>query len=195
MSFQQNPAVSEYQNIGRQTGMSDADAHGLIVLLYDGALEAIARARRHMESGEIPAKCESLTQAINIIADGLKASLDVKAGGAIAQNLVDLYDYMINRLVLANVSNRPEILVEVAELLRQLSDAWRQISKVPSKKVVPARSAEVAARPPGRGTVRAVTGVNNSAKALVKPADNSTAEGKAQNNASVVARYYGVSQA
>jgi flagellar protein FliS len=122
-------ALKQYANVGLETGVTAADPHGLILLLFDGALEALARGKRHMERGETAAKCDALAMATNIIAEGLKASLDVKVGGELARNLSDLYDYMTSRLLLANRNNHPEILMEVAELLRQLSDSWRQIGK------------------------------------------------------------------
>ena len=180
MPSSQHSAASAYQDIGRQTGVPDADAHGLILLLYDGALEALARARRHMEQGDIRLKCETLTKAINIITDGLKASLDVEAGGAIGRNLSDLYDYMTNRLVLANLENRPEILLEVIELLRQLRDAWSQIGKGRLNTPTNARtgSAQVSAR--------------NSPKVSPATAVKHPKEDEAQSNADRVARYYGV---
>ena len=122
-------ALKEYASVGLQTGVTAADSHGLVLLMYDGALEALARGRRHMEGGQIAAKCADLSMATNIIAEGLKASLDLNVGGELAQNLADLYDYMADRLVLANQHNRPELLIEVTELLRQLRDAWKQIGK------------------------------------------------------------------
>ena len=129
MQSPSHSALKEYASVGLQTGVLAADSHGLVLLMYDGALEALARGKRHMESRQIAAKCADLAMATNLIADGLKASLDVKVGGELAQNLSDLYDYMTNRLLIANRDNRPEVVVEVTELLRQLRDAWKQIEK------------------------------------------------------------------
>lgn len=159
-----NSALKEYASVGLQTGVTAADAHGLVLLMYDGALEALARGKRHMESGEIAAKCNALAMATNIIAEGLKTSLDVKAGGEIAQNLSDLYDYMTNRLLLANRNNRPEILVEVTELLRQLSDAWRQIGKPQPQ------SAGDAPAPPASATYKPSAASAQTRSAPVPPA-------------------------
>ena len=133
-----NSAIKEYANVGLQTGVAASDPHGLVLLMYDGALEALARGRRHMEGGQITAKCADLAMATNIIAEGLKASLDLNVGGEIAQNLADLYDYMTDRLLLANQHNRPELVIEVTELLRQLRDAWKQIGKPQAQAAGPA---------------------------------------------------------
>ena len=61
------------------------------------------------------------------IIDELRNSLNVKAGGAIAANLDALYEYMGTRLVLANASNKPELLDEVSRLLNEIRAAWLQI--------------------------------------------------------------------
>jgi len=67
-----------------------------------------------------------------IIQDGLQLSLDVKAGGVIGQNLNDLYDYMCNRLLIANLKNADEPLEEVGHLLGELKSAWEEIGKQPA---------------------------------------------------------------
>ncbi|OAT23687.1 FliS family flagellar biosynthesis protein [Buttiauxella gaviniae ATCC 51604] len=105
-----------------------ASPHQLIVMLFDGALSALVRARLFMQQGELAAKGEALSKAINIIDNGLKAGLDNEQGGEIAENLSSLYDYMIRRLMLANLRNDVAIIEEVEGLLTNIADAWKQIS-------------------------------------------------------------------
>jgi flagellar protein FliS len=57
----------------------------------------------------------------------LRSSLDMNAGGEIARNLEDLYDYMERRLTAANVESSVEMLDEVASLLKQIKEAWDAI--------------------------------------------------------------------
>ena len=59
----------------------------------------------------------------------MRASLDKNAGGEIAQNLDDLYDYMIRRLMRANMEDNPDLLDEVLSLLRSVKDAWDTLPK------------------------------------------------------------------
>ncbi|MFW3297765.1 flagellar export chaperone FliS, partial [Enterobacter quasiroggenkampii] len=42
-------------------------------------------------------------------------------------NLASLYEYMVRRLLLANVSNDVDAIVEVEGLLNNIADAWKQI--------------------------------------------------------------------
>lgn len=128
--MQARTAINTYANVGIETGVGSADPHKLIVLLYQGALLSISTAKNHMLRKDIPAKGKSISQAITIIEEGLKASLDESAGGALARNLSDLYEYMIQRLLIANIKNDASVLDEVSRLLSDLKGAWEQIRPV-----------------------------------------------------------------
>lgn len=122
-----NSAVKAYSNIAIESKAHSSDPHKLILMLYQGALLSIASAKNQMLRKEISAKGQSISQAISIINDGLKASLDLNVGGELALNLSDLYSYMIQRLLVANMKNEPAILDEVSTLLLELRGAWESI--------------------------------------------------------------------
>ena len=124
-------ALNAYATVGTETGVMTADPHKLVLMLYEGALLALADAKLHMAQGNTAAKGMSLSKAIMIIENGLKASLDVKAGGELGERLAALYDYMCDRLLRANLHNRPEIIDEVSRLLGELRGAWEQIKPAP----------------------------------------------------------------
>lgn len=119
-------AVQQYNRVGVATSVESASPHRLIQMLMAGALEKIAIAKGHMERKEIPQKGGHISWAISII-DGLRASLNLEAGGEVAQNLDDLYDYMTRRLARANIENNTDLLDEVASLLRTIKGAWDEI--------------------------------------------------------------------
>lgn len=128
----QKPAES-YAKVGLESAVASADPHRLIMMLFDGAIAAISLARLHMEAGDIAQKGASISKAIDLITNGLRASLDMEAGGDLAERLGSLYDYMSQRLLFANLKNSVAALDEVSELLTGLRDAWAQIS--PSEQV------------------------------------------------------------
>ncbi len=134
--------IKSYMDVNVETNVSSADAHKLILLLYQGALLAIASARNHMLRKEIALKGKSVSHAITIIDEGLKASLNQEAGGDLAHNLSALYEYMSHRLLQANLQNDPAILDEVSGLLTDLRGAWENI-RTPN-----AAAATTAAPPP-----------------------------------------------
>lgn len=117
-------AIHAYNKVNLESGVSAASPHELISLLYQGALQAIANAKRGMLSKDITAKGKAISHAILIIDTGLNASLDKKVGGELAQNLSALYDYMSSRLLTANIQNDVKALDEVSQLLADLKSAW-----------------------------------------------------------------------
>lgn len=124
-----NNAISAYQRVGVETGVESADPHKLILMLFEGAQEALAKARMHMQHHEVAEKGQMISKAIMIIDHGLKASLDMNAGGDLAIKLQALYDYMTHRLLVANIQNNPEIVNEVNGLLSELHGAWKEIGE------------------------------------------------------------------
>lgn len=134
--------VSAYQRTGIDTSVAAANPHELVLMLYDGALEAVRQAKSKLASGDTAAKGVALSKAVRIVEEGLKASIDRNAGGALAAQLSALYDYATLRLLQANLRNDAAALAEVARLLEDLRSAWAQISK--SAPVVPVASATAA---------------------------------------------------
>lgn len=124
--------VNAYAKVGLETSVISASPHKLIVMLYDGALAAIKSAASHMAAGNIAEKGAAISKALDIINNGLRASLDKKAGGDIASNLDSLYVYMTERLLTANLQNKSSLLDEVQALLADLRDAWTQIGEKPA---------------------------------------------------------------
>ncbi|MBC7489560.1 MAG: flagellar export chaperone FliS [Glaciimonas sp.] len=120
--------ANAYAKVGIETGVIAASPHKLIVMLFEGAIVALSNAITQMNNGDIAAKGHSISKAIAIIDSGLRASLDKKAGGEIAVSLDSLYEYMNNRLLLANLNNQVELLGEVQILLRDLKSSWEAIS-------------------------------------------------------------------
>jgi flagellar protein FliS len=121
-------AIKTYTNVGLETSVTAADPHKLILLLYQGAMLATGSAKNQILRKEIAAKGKSISHAIKIIEEGLMASLDISAGGELAQNLSALYGYMTQRLVYANLKNDIDALDEVSRLLGELKEAWESIS-------------------------------------------------------------------
>jgi len=124
--------AAAYARIEIETGIADARPIELVLMLYDGALLAIAAAKQSMDEGDIPAKGASISKAIEIIANGLKASLNLEVGGELAGRLAALYDYMCQRLIYANLHDSQVTLDEVRSLLVELKEGWEAIDTGPA---------------------------------------------------------------
>lgn len=116
-------AMKHYTQVRVHGGIMDASPHRLIQMLMEGALERIAQAKGSMINKNIADKGENIGKAIDIIG-GLQSSLNKEAGGEVAANLGNLYDYMVRRLLDANVRNEISILDEVAGLMTEIKIGW-----------------------------------------------------------------------
>jgi flagellar protein FliS len=146
MSFP-NPRANAYARIGLESGVSSADPHRLVLMLFEGALVAIARARAAMLARDPRTKGESVSRAIQIVEQGLKASLDEAAGGELARQLRSLYDYIAARMLFASARNEPAGLDEAARLLDQLKGAWEAMPAAARMQPSPAAAAPRLAAP------------------------------------------------
>ncbi len=119
--------LKKYGEVEVDSSVQSADAHKLVLLLYQGALLSIAAARNHLMNNEVGAKGKSISQAISIIEEGLMASLNPSVGGELVRNLSALYAYMSARLLEANLRNEVAMLDEVSKLLIELRGGWEAI--------------------------------------------------------------------
>lgn len=124
--YGQKSRVAAYQSVSAHGGVANADPHALVLMLMNAALERMASARGCIERGDIARKAKLLHSCVTIIAE-LRGSLNVEKGGPLAQNLSDLYDYMIRRLLLANAGSEARYIVEVSGLLGEIRGAWAAI--------------------------------------------------------------------
>lgn len=117
-------AANAYQSVQIDAAVLGASPHELIAKLLSKALESIAKARTYMVSEDIIGKTQHIKIAISIIYDGLRSSLDMEAGGELAQRLDALYEYMGRRLIKAQADNDVAILDEVSSLLSEIKYGW-----------------------------------------------------------------------
>ena len=131
MSFAASHSAQMYAKVGLETNVASASPHQLILMLFDGALLAIAKANTSMLNKQIAEKGQAISHAIDIISNGLGASLNLSAGDELANRLASLYDYMCTRLLYANLNNDPAALTEVSGLLGEIKMAWEAIASDP----------------------------------------------------------------
>lgn len=126
MALGYSRGAGAYQQIRTGGGIEAADAHGLVTLLMDGALERIRLAVACIATGNIASRGEAISKAIEIIG-GLQAGLNHDVQTTLVERLDALYDYMSRRLLFANLHADTLALEEVATLLGQIRDSWVSI--------------------------------------------------------------------
>ncbi|WP_288842453.1 flagellar export chaperone FliS [uncultured Deefgea sp.] len=124
-------ALSAYNASSLDDQVSSASPHRLIVMLFDGAIKSINLAKFHLQQGNIAGKGSSITQAIAIVEEGLRLSLDKKMGGDLVDNLDALYEYASHQLLTANLRNDEVILDQILQLMNDLKSAWVSIEHDP----------------------------------------------------------------
>jgi flagellar protein FliS len=119
-----NNFAGAYARVGVETSVNSASAHKLIELLFNGFMDSISLARGAMRAGQIEAKGRAIGRAARIVEEGLKASLNMEAGGRLAEDLDGLYAYVALRLLVANLRNDESALDECVRLIEPLRQAW-----------------------------------------------------------------------
>jgi flagellar protein FliS len=122
-AYAKNSKLADYQSVSVHGGVAGADPHRLVLMLMDGALERMAIARGYIDRGQIARKAQALHQCVSVINE-LRGSLNLTHGGPLAQNLSELYDYMLRQLLRANVDSDPDCIKEVASLMAEIRSAW-----------------------------------------------------------------------
>lgn len=130
-------ALKQYQQINTRHEVETASSYRLILLMMERVLTRLAVARGYMERNAVAEKGENIGAAISII-NGLQASLNHKPDSRLAGNFDALYDYMIRRLLQANLKNDSAILQEVMGLMGELREAWHAIAPEVEAQQVPA---------------------------------------------------------
>lgn len=116
-------AYSSYHSVNLDAQTARASPVELVLVLTDGLLEELARARGHVVGKRYELKALSLNKCTEII-NGLSSSLDYEQGGEVVANLGRLYDYCVARLYRAGVDMDPAVLDEVSGLLSTIKQGW-----------------------------------------------------------------------
>ena len=122
------PSPSAYRDIGATTSLDGASPHKLVSLLYAALASQVARARGALKRGDVAEKARAISHAARIVEEGLRMPLDMRAGGAVAANLSDLYDYILRKLTMANLKNDDAMLLECSRLIDVLREGWDGIA-------------------------------------------------------------------
>ncbi|MEO7057190.1 MAG: flagellar export chaperone FliS [Caldimonas sp.] len=136
------PMTTMYRSVNASTAIEGASPHKLVSMLYQAVSSEIAAARGAIARRDVAEKGRAIGHAVRIIEEGLIAPLDMAAGGPLAQNLRDLYQYVVFRLTMGNLKSDDAALAECADLARSMSDGWDAIgSQVHGQPAMPFQAA------------------------------------------------------
>jgi flagellar protein FliS len=121
-------ALSQYQQVNTSAAVEGASPHRLVQMLMAGCLQRIAEAKGAVARDDRAARGIAIGKAMDILT-GLQASLNNEVASPLPKQLDALYQYMQERLLLANVKGESEALDEVAGLMRTIKEGWDGISQ------------------------------------------------------------------
>ena len=115
----------------QSNAVTTASPGEVTLMLYNGCLRFMKAARTAIEKKDIEKKNENLIKAQNIISE-LRVTLNMEL--EVSNNLMAMYEYIMRRLIEANVKNDTAILDEAAELVTDLRDTWKQAVQLNRRK-------------------------------------------------------------
>lgn len=111
--------------IYKQISIETAPPIQLTLMMFDGALKSVRLAKIALAKKDYEKKNNDIQKAIAIIQD-LNRNLDMTID--ISTQIRPIYEYIMERLVEANLTNDDEILDEVEKLVKELRDTWKEAS-------------------------------------------------------------------
>lgn len=120
--------MNQYLNQYKQTNAATASKEQILLMLYDGIIKFLLKAKIGFEKNNIQEIHNNITKAQRIITE-FQSTLDMENGGKFAQEMYRLYDYLDMRLFEANIDKKPEFVDEVLKHVTELRDTWKEAIK------------------------------------------------------------------
>ncbi len=120
-----NPYLKEY----KKNQVETATPEKILILLYDGAIQYLNKAKIGLEQNDLPQFHHNLLGCEKIILEFMN-TLDMEAGGSLAQNLYRLYQYLYNTLVKTGISKEVKGVDEVLKHLTGLRETWQKAIEI-----------------------------------------------------------------
>lgn len=124
MSLDPRRAANAY----RRQAVETAKPIDLVVMLYDGLLQSLDKAKEAIEARNLEQQNHHLLRAQRILSE-LSAGINLEQGGEIGGNLMNLYAFCMARLIEANLQDKVEPVLQAKRVLTPLRDAWAEAAR------------------------------------------------------------------
>ncbi|MCT8976135.1 flagellar export chaperone FliS [Clostridium sp. CX1] len=121
--------ASNAYNAYKTNSVNYASKDQLLLMLVDGAVKFAKMGRQAIIDKDIKKAHEDILRTQDIFYE-LMVTLDVNKGGQWAQGLMSIYDFIVRRLVYANIKKDVAIMEEVIPLIEDIRDTWHEASKL-----------------------------------------------------------------
>lgn len=120
-----NPYLKEY----KKNQVETATPEKILILLYDGAIQYLNRAKIALEQNDHAQFHSNLLGCEKIILEFMN-TLDMEVGGSLAENLYRLYQYLYSTLVKTGISKEIKGIDEVLGHLTGLRETWQKAIEI-----------------------------------------------------------------
>lgn len=121
-------ALNQY----KQNVVFTATPEELTLMLYDGSIKFMNIAKYSIENDDIQRAHEALIRAQDIIIE-LNLSLNMEYD--LSTNFRRLYEFILDKLIDANIQKEIEPIDEALEILTEMRDTWKEAMQQVKKKV------------------------------------------------------------
>ena len=119
-------ALAHYGQIKNDSQTTYASPHQLMLMLFDGAIEAMSMTIGAIQHNKFELRSKQSTRSISII-NGMRECLDMETGGDLANNLYSLYSYMAKELFKASFKNDADTVQNIQTMLKDIRESWEKI--------------------------------------------------------------------
>jgi flagellar protein FliS len=119
-------AYQSYQAVDLGAQTAKASPLELVLILMNGLLDELARARAHIEHARFEAKANSLNRSVAML-NGLSSALDTDSASEVVEQLAELYDYCARRIHEAGIRMDVALLDEAVRLLGTVREGWEGV--------------------------------------------------------------------
>ncbi|WP_100374034.1 flagellar export chaperone FliS [Bacillus sp. FJAT-45037] len=122
--------ATSMQSAYKQNAMKTASPGELTLMLYNGCLKFMKLTRAAIEEQDLEKRNVNSIKAQNIIRELM---VTLKTDNEVGQNMMRMYDFILNRLMEANIKSDLTALAEAEELVTDFRDTWKQVIQIDRK--------------------------------------------------------------
>ena len=99
----------------------------VLFMLFDGMQKFISLARMGLAENNVKIRGENISKIMAIVTE-LDSALSKDIGGDMADNLSSLYQYVMERLTVANIKNDVAALDDADKILKEIKEGFESIA-------------------------------------------------------------------
>jgi flagellar secretion chaperone FliS len=120
--------VKDARAVYREAAVRGATPVGLVVLLYEQAIQDLQGALSAIEQNDIERRTREMNHALSIIGQ-LQGTLNMEQGGESAVHLYRFYEQFKANLLKAQILISPDLLRSQITDLLELREAWLEVDR------------------------------------------------------------------